>query len=81
MRQLKLSPDDAEFWLLHDSVDQIHGGGSFSLLEKYLKTEAEKEAAVRAAEESMMAWKVYLDGITDAVAGSHPTMELRYGTA
>lgn len=81
MRQLKLSPDDAEFWLLHDSVDQIHGGGSFDMLEKYLKSEAEKEAAVRAAEESMMAWKVYLDGITDAVAGSNPTMELRYGTA
>lgn len=81
MRQLKLSPDDVEFWLLHDSVDQIHGGGSFNLLEKYLRSEAEKEAAIRAAEESMMAWKVYLDGVCDAVAGTHPTMELRYGTA
>jgi pyrroloquinoline quinone (PQQ) biosynthesis protein C len=81
MRQLKLSPEQAEFWLLHDSVDQVHGGGSFALLEKYLKSDAEKEAAIRAAEESMMAWKVYLDGICDAVSGSHPTMELRYGTA
>jgi pyrroloquinoline quinone (PQQ) biosynthesis protein C len=81
MRQLKLSPEDVEFWLLHDSVDQIHGGGSFALLEKYLRTDAEKKAALRAAEESMMAWKVYLDGICDASAGSNPSMELRYGTA
>ncbi len=81
MRQLKLTADDVEFWLLHDSVDQVHGGGSFALLEKYLRSEAEKEAAIRAAEESMMAWKVYLDGVCDAVAGSSPTMELRYGTA
>jgi pyrroloquinoline quinone (PQQ) biosynthesis protein C len=81
MRQLKLSAEDVEFWVLHDSVDQVHGGGSFALLEKYLRTDAEKEAALRAAEESMMAWKVYLDGICDASAGSNPSMELRYGTA
>jgi pyrroloquinoline quinone (PQQ) biosynthesis protein C len=81
MRQLKLTADDVEFWLLHDTVDQVHGGGSFNLLEKYLRSDAEKEAAIRAAEESMMAWKVYLDGVCDAVAGSNPTMELRYGTA
>ena len=81
MRQLKLSRDDVEFWLLHDSVDQVHGGGSLGLLEKYLRTDVEKEAAIRAAEESMMAWKVYLDGIYDAGVGTSPTMELRYGTA
>ena len=81
MRQLKLTADDVEFWLLHDTVDQVHGGGSFNLMEKYLRTDAEREAAIHAAEESMMAWKVYLDGVCDAVAGSNPTMELRYGTA
>ena len=81
MRQLKLARDDVEFWLLHDSVDQVHGGGSLGLLEKYLRTDVEKEAAIRAAEESMMAWKVYLDGIYDAGVGTSPTMELRYGTA
>lgn len=66
MRQLKLSRADVEFWLLHDSVDQIHGDGSLRLLEKYLRSDAEREAAIRAAEESMMAWRVYLDGIYEA---------------
>ena len=66
MRQLKLSRDDVEFWVLHDSVDQIHGDGSIRLMEKYLRTEAEREAAIRAAEESLMAWKIYLDGIYEA---------------
>jgi pyrroloquinoline quinone (PQQ) biosynthesis protein C len=65
MRQLKLSAEDVEFWLLHDSVDQIHGGGSFDLLAKYLRTDGEKDAALRAAEESMMAWRVYLDGLCE----------------
>jgi hypothetical protein len=31
-------------------------------LEKYLTTDAERQAALRAAEESMMAWQVYFDG-------------------
>ena len=62
MRQLGLSKDDTEFWWMHDSVDQIHGDGSLHLLEKYLKSDEERQAALRAAEESMMAWKVYFDG-------------------
>ncbi|MGH7824697.1 MAG: TenA family transcriptional regulator [Candidatus Binatia bacterium] len=62
MRQLGLTKEDTEFWWMHDSVDQIHGDGSLNLLEKYLKTEDERRAALRAAEESMMAWKVYFDG-------------------
>lgn len=66
MRQLKLSREDVEFWLLHDSVDQVHGDGSIRLLEKYLHSDAERAAAVRAAEESMMVWRVYLDGICEA---------------
>ena len=62
MRQLRLSKEDTEFWWMHDSVDQIHGDGSLQLLEKYLKTDEQKQAALRAAEESMMAWQVYFDG-------------------
>jgi hypothetical protein len=62
MRQLGLTKADTEFWWMHDSVDQIHGDGSLKLLEKYLTSEAEKKAALRAAEESMMAWQVYFDG-------------------
>ena len=61
MRQLGLSKDDTEFWWMHDSVDQIHGDGSLNLLEKFL-TSDEKQAALQAAEESMMAWQVYFDG-------------------
>jgi pyrroloquinoline quinone (PQQ) biosynthesis protein C len=62
MRQLDLTKEDTEFWWMHDSVDQIHGDGSLKLLEKYLKTEEEKRVALRAAEESMMAWQIYFDG-------------------
>lgn len=62
MRQLGLSKDDTEFWWMHDSVDQIHGDGSLKLLERYLTSDAEKQAALRAAEESMMAWQIYFDG-------------------
>jgi hypothetical protein len=32
------------------------------LLEHYLTADAERKAALRAAEESMMAWQVYFDG-------------------
>jgi pyrroloquinoline quinone (PQQ) biosynthesis protein C len=62
MRQLNLTKEDTEFWWMHDSVDQIHGDGSLKLLEKYLRTEEEKRVALRAAEESMMAWQIYFDG-------------------
>ena len=62
MRQLGLTKEDTEFWWMHDSVDQIHGDGSLRLLEHYLTTDAERKAALRAAEESMMAWQVYFDG-------------------
>lgn len=72
MRQLKLSRDDVEFWLLHDSVDQIHGDGSLRLLEKYTVSDAEREAALKTAEESMMAWRVYLDGIYEAAVEDSP---------
>ncbi len=63
MRQLKFSKEDAEFWWMLDSVDQTHGDRPLQLLEKYLKTDDAKEAAQRAAEESMMAWKIYFDGL------------------
>ncbi len=66
MRQLTFSREDAEFWLLHDSVDKRHGNGTVTLLEKYLETNIEREAALQAARESMMAWRIYLDGIYEA---------------
>jgi pyrroloquinoline quinone (PQQ) biosynthesis protein C len=63
MRQLKLSREATEFWWMHDSVDQIHGDGSLTLLERYLRRDEERRAALRAAEESMMAWQIYFDGL------------------
>lgn len=65
-RQLGLSAEDVEFWSLHDSVDQIHGGGSVHLLEKYIVGENERREALQAGRESMMIWKVYLDGIFES---------------
>jgi pyrroloquinoline-quinone synthase len=67
-RQLGLSKDDVEFWSLHDSVDQIHGVGSLHLLQKYLAEEGERREALQAGRESMMVWKVYLDGIDQATS-------------
>jgi pyrroloquinoline quinone (PQQ) biosynthesis protein C len=61
-RQLGLSKEETEFWWMHDAVDQVHGDGSLQLLENYLANDAEREAALRAAEESMMAWQIYFDG-------------------
>ncbi len=74
MRQLKLTREDTEFWWMHDSVDQIHGDGSLDLLKKYLQTDEERRSALRAAEESMMAWHIYFDGIyREGIARSTPT--------
>ncbi len=66
MRHLGLSLADVEFWTLHDSVDQVHSEGTVQLLEKYMSENSQKEAALQAAEDSMIAWKIYLDGIAEA---------------
>jgi len=66
MRHLGLSLEDVEFWTLHDAVDQIHSDGTVQLLEKYIAADIQKEEALQAAEDSMIAWKVYLDGIAEA---------------
>jgi len=81
MRQLKLTREQVEFWLLHDVVDQVHGGGTVDLLERFLPGEAERQAALRAAEESLMAWKIYLDGIHDAGVENIRMGGRGYGTA
>jgi hypothetical protein len=49
-------------------VDQIHGVGSLHLLQKYLAEEGERREALQAGRESMMVWKVYLDGIDQATS-------------
>jgi len=71
-RQLKLSRDDLEFWTLHDVKDQVHANGAFDLLERYLVVRGDQELALQAAEESMMAWKIYLDGIYETAIQVSP---------
>lgn len=66
MRHLGLSLEEVEFWTLHDAVDQIHSDGTVQLLEKYISADIQKEAALQVAEDSMIAWKIYLDGIAEA---------------
>jgi hypothetical protein len=57
---------EAEFWILHDAVDRIHSEGTVQLLEKYLPGETERRQALLVAEDSMIAWKFYPDGICEA---------------
>ena len=80
-RQLKLSRDDLEFWTLHDVKDQVHACGAYDLLENYLHEERQRKAAIQAAKESMMAWKVYLDGIYEAAIENSAKKRALHGTA
>ena len=62
MRQLGLSKEDTESggctirWIRFTAMVRL------SCWKNYLTSDAEKQAALRAAEESMMAWQVYFDG-------------------
>lgn len=68
MRQLQLRDQDVKFWSLHATVDLIHGSGAYDLLEKHVTGADQGEALVRAARESLDAWKIFLDGIADAAS-------------
>lgn len=62
-RDLGLSDDDLQFWLMHVEADHIHGEMSLRMLEEHADTPDKVEAAVAAAACSLAAWKVMLDGI------------------
>jgi pyrroloquinoline-quinone synthase len=66
MRHLGLSRDAVEFWLMHDAIDQVHGSGAYDLLTEYVRSERAVTEVLAAAEDSMVAWKLFLDGIARA---------------
>lgn len=65
MRHLGLSPQAVDVWTMHDAIDQVHGSGAYDLLEAHVEDPAQHEAIVAAAEDSMVAWKLFLDGIAE----------------
>ncbi|MGE0652228.1 MAG: iron-containing redox enzyme family protein [Alphaproteobacteria bacterium] len=70
MRQLGLSKDDVEFWMMHDELDKEHGSGAFDAVIRHLpKTPGITASDVLVAvEDSITAWKIFLDGIAEAAA-------------
>jgi pyrroloquinoline quinone (PQQ) biosynthesis protein C len=74
MKQLGLSRADCDFWLLHQTADQIHGPGAVTLVLKYLPRypEISEDDILAAAEDGMMASRTFRLGIVeaaDALAG------------
>lgn len=68
MRQLGLSREDVDFWLVHDELDRVHGSGNLTFVEKYLPKypEVSREDVLTAAEDSIFAFTVFWNGIADA---------------
>lgn len=67
MKKLGLTKEEVEFWLMHDELDKEHGSGAFEGVHRHLPnakgiTEAD---VVQAVEDSITAWKIFLDGIAD----------------
>jgi pyrroloquinoline quinone (PQQ) biosynthesis protein C len=67
MNDLGLSSDDVEFFLLHAEVDQEHARGALDGILEYGRP-ADFDRCLDAVESSMMAWKVFRDGIAMAAA-------------
>lgn len=51
------------FFTLHIEADQEHSGRGYQLLEKYIESDAEKEACLRSVREATMMRRLYLDGL------------------
>jgi pyrroloquinoline quinone (PQQ) biosynthesis protein C len=68
MRILGLTKEQVKFWIKHDELDQIHGSGAFDLVLRYLPQQQgiSVEDIVTAVEDSIVAWKVFYDGIGEA---------------
>lgn len=68
MQRLGLSKDDVEFWLMHDELDKEHGSGAFDGIFRHLDDAPGITGAdvVGAVEDSITAWKIFLDGIAEA---------------
>jgi len=78
MEKLGLSRTECDFWLLHQTADQVHGPGAVSLVLKYLPQypEISEDDILAAAEDGMMASRTFRLGIVEAAdalaAGSKP---------
>lgn len=68
IERLGLSRDDAEFWLMHHEIDQVHGAGALDLVAKYTATTGgvSEDELLTAVEDSMTAWNLFRGGIADA---------------
>lgn len=69
MRHLGLSKDEVEFWLMHDELDKEHGSGAFDAVARYLPRAPGVTTGdvLKAVEDSITAWKIFLDGIAATV--------------
>ena len=66
--RLGLTAHQARFFSKHDELDQVHGSGAMGLLMKYLERQhiVTGNDILEAVEESFFAFKIYLDGLSDA---------------
>ena len=55
--------DEVTFFTLHIVADTEHGEKGFEIVEKYAKSDAEREACVRLVKEATMMRRLYLDGL------------------
>jgi pyrroloquinoline quinone (PQQ) biosynthesis protein C len=68
MKALGLTRSEADFWLLHQEADQVHGSGSLELVLKYLPDQqaVTEDDVVEAVETSLFAYNVFRRGIVEA---------------
>lgn len=74
MRQLGISKEEADFWLLHDELDRVHGSGAFDFVEKYLPAypQVRRSDVLTAVEDSTFAFAMFWSGIADAAESLIP---------
>jgi pyrroloquinoline quinone (PQQ) biosynthesis protein C len=66
-RHLGLPEDALTFWTRHHVLDQVHAGGAYDFLVRYVSAPEQWDDITRAAEESMLAFQIFWDGIVAAV--------------
>jgi pyrroloquinoline quinone (PQQ) biosynthesis protein C len=64
---LGLSHEALAFIWVHIEADKVHSRGEAYYLEKFAVTDEELKAVVQATRESMTAWKIFNNGIYDAI--------------
>jgi len=69
-RRLGVPEEALVFWTRHHVLDQVHAGGAYDFLVRYVTAPEQWEEVVRAAEDSMLAFRIFWDGIVAAVEGA-----------